>query len=739
MKSWFIVELFGCHINEQDALYRNFMTQPRGVIAGTNAQKFIAWGGFDIAVLSIVDTRQDVVKILEREVPSGLFNRNVFFGTLINEKHFSINNAAESLPLVGVTFVKFRGCLAKLIPQAQLGLSAYEWLDKRLAEIKLEISRKLPWFRESDLDYFIAASTGWADCMIVFFGRSYAAIQLAVSSLRNTTVSDVLAYYNAIGHDQDVPKHAVVTTCTVPAAYFKLNPATDDNSAKRDAEAAFEAIMSRVDERDQFSKFTVEVQARPGHLNHAMSVFREAGFETWPTLGRSDFTCSALEGHALGYRGYFSFFLKKMIAGMPMPTRAALSSETKIEFPDIIFDNELCDGPTKTNHKNREIAFEADEVAIGEMISLHTIAALKQIAKSLSALTGDESTYEYYMGVECFYRTACRNLDDKVRKMRVVKTSQLSLRDLLCKSIAEACDHAELCFKDRYRGAYPAGETAAMPSVTYQGSFHKILATVDALVNGTLDGACLQLQKEMKNCEFAIPDVAGCAHLGNSASPQVDVVSFLGVGSVNVPSHLMFCPDGLTYVLHETGHIFWAVIPSQYENEFWNTWTRADKKLHDMITEILCDLFALSVGFLGNLTTAKSVVTKLLAELLPGGKQKLFQSAMMMRLYSAKILYNIVTRKNGFDELMPALQPISKMKREFDEVHLCFDFIRLLMEDSPRFTASLRAVCALSDRKTLEELDYPGGHTVRAMQIHFLAAKGEDFYGDSIQRLWMTQ
>ena len=631
-KDWISIELESCATSDQFRIYEA-ATDKRHTI---QSQKYCCWGSSDVLILRQHESIETAKQLLDAELSAGAFNRHVFYGHALHEFEPELASLSAKYPLVAVTFVKIKREIIQELEDKHLGLTAFEWIKGFLdTNAKAYVQQKLRDFDPRALNYLVCAATGWADAMIVFFSSSYASIKLCLSALRSIECDQVLKWYS-ISKKETTPKHALITTCTITGVHIE---------SIRDP-TAVETLISRLD--DKYSTPFMGAHIRPGHLKDAHSLFHDdSSNRTVPAFGREDIYTVFTSDKESSLQKFLRYFFTTLLPNVATPNTPILSTETRICLPEgeMFFAEE--NSPTVVNHKKTPRVSPQKMVpgrSLEDLLQPHTAAAIKQIRRGLHAIYLEESTCDSYESLILCHNTAGKRLENRIGSDGTLG----GLYKDVCEEFAEYCTLMELCFKDRYRGIYPAGSTSATPSLMSHGSFHKILASTDGLCNAALKEACnlfVDLQKGINVISGAEQPLSICCFIGNAYRPNIKVLKHLGLGFINIPFPLLFSPMGLIYVLHEVGHIYWLNNGYYAEDRGERLW--GNDKLGDsaLWEEIIADYFAISVIYQGNWEYMLTQITPLVKELVGKQNKEDHLKDFLFRVFSAAVLHDFLTER----------------------------------------------------------------------------------------------
>jgi hypothetical protein len=702
MSNWITVDVMSCHLKDQTSLY-NSLGHGDDV---ADTQKFVAWGAPDIIAISRMPGEEGARNVYNRNTESGIFDRQVYFGHEVGGTSEKLKTLTARLPIVGVSFIRIKDYVIRKLPEEKLGLKAYEWIVNQLeSSIIPQVHKAFPELPPGDLQYILCGATGWADTMLIVFCNSFAPIQLLLSHLRMTTTKDVLDYYKiSCTGLTDIPNHILVTTCTIPGTHIgPLAPTTPE-----EAVSIASTLCDKLARWDnKIVRTIIKAHSKPGHLNEAMTVFGDSE-DIFPTLGRSDFMVGPSVDDTASTSAHHKFMIEKLLPGAP---ESLMWTETHFGFMGPAFCVEKANGyKTITKEDLPQHSIESFSLKEAEQIfnyvPPHTARAFKQIGGNLLGLVQHEATRDYYESLFIGYETALRNAIDTAALMQAEDDERGLIR--LAANIGRACEGLDLCYKDRYRGAFPAGSTSAVPALTSHASFHKSIAVVDGLANAALDIVHRDLRKRIpsKSIDAHRRKFAICCHLGNAPVPSIVVTYLLCVGFMNIPTDLMFEPGGIAYILHEAGHVFWSQLLLVSNPSVKHYFNAQKSKLTYLIEEIFCDMFTLSAVFRGDNSRMKEVSIRVLEKLALDDDD----NEIAFRCLTAGIIFDYIMDK----DISPlTIDKLGETGKDF------FDVFTNLINIWPEYLEALKSICSLAKIKEMKDINASHKESLLAVQRHF--------------------
>lgn len=745
MCEWLAVDVMSCFLSDQQRLYDELLKKPE---RRDDAQKFFAWGSPDLLVISRLSDMEAAKRVYHRHTNPRIFDRQVYFGHVIGGTNSPLQSITDRLPLVGVSFLKLKDYVIRKLPDNRLGFAAYDWLRDRMENcVWEEVERSLPQCPRRDFEYIVCAATGWADAIVVSFSNSYAPIQLTLSHLRRTTVRSLLAHYDVdVAEGENIPNHAFITTCTIPGTHIDYS----DEPGGRREDIAARRLHQKLAAWDHSVQAVVSVHAKPGHLNDAMDCFAPSDSDrVCPTFGRTDFMVMAEEDQGTPLVEHHAFFVEHLLPKVKSTAASIGWTETRLRFAGAEFRAEPGPPPRPNSalqSKGSSLYVAAwNDKRYSTMIPAHTGAALRQIGLSLAGLVQHEATTEFYDSLAVCYQTARQNGEEFAEELE--GGGNPAATEYFAENMQQLCERLDLCFKDRYRGSYPAGSMSAVPSLTSQASFHKALDLVDALANVILNTIQELLWSEQVHApgETCKRRFAACCHLGNSCVPQAEVLPHLGVGFLNVPTDLMFAPEGIAYIVHETGHVFWSSVFPRSDPELRKALAELPDDRIRLANQVLCDFCSLSVVFCGDWRRMQKEFTSLLQALVPSDRYPSMQIEMHFRSVCAATLYAAVSDGNEPQaEMAASLRSAGERAKasQVEDEKLWHEFVELMinvfckMMKSPSFVKMLRAIQALATPADIQDLSRMRRAALEAVQDYFAGAEGRPNPEEFTYTLW---
>jgi len=578
------------------------------------------WGHFDIAFIMFSDNNKDLLKLYDLPPLPLTKDWRYYFGTCFYPQQLDIEEVINDLPLFGVSFIKFK---KEMWASLNIDLEEFlEWLSKKVKE---DILPKIN-VEEDKFRFAIITSYGWEDVIFLFFSNSYRKIKRAVLEIRAIkaeTLKNAGILKKEID-EKDIGQHLIVTTCSILGVNF-------DFAILNEKEEIQQTFLNKIE--DENIGWEIKFQTRPGHSDKLRHQLKGKNI-----IGRNDLAIFEENG---SLREFFNaFFLSsdsifRVISDKENPIVS--SSETSLFFDFGDGDVETGEGGVKDSSWLEKYSQRQEKIPnISEEIkklplSIRDNSTLKNLLMAVDHLKREH---------DLINDTFIPLFEISDRFLDILSEPNLKISWQI---IAYWLRNFELCFKDRFRGIYPVGETSTIPLVTYRGSFHKFLLIVDSIACWAFDKARCNVNSEFKDIIKSntkadeLPVHIMTSYIGNPRIPCVYSHSELGSGFIYAPIDLMFYPENLFYIFHETGHSFFRMC------KFYNILNPkeiSNEKIKRLFGEVVADYFAGTIGFGGDWDAFKILFDSYLYKI---SQPK--PAEYELRLTLSKAVYNYI--KNG--------------------------------------------------------------------------------------------
>jgi len=642
--------------------------------------KFCVFGNFDIFLLAFNKSIEKLQEIQEKFRSFGLTqDYRYHFGTLYYPQESELSKIWNDLPLLVVSSIKFKKEIWGSLKDNININDVCKWLKGKVEYTIESISAK------EDVKFAVIISYGWEDFILIFFSNSYKTIKRIICKLRTLKFDDIkeLAEKSPDYHY----RHLIATTCSLSAAWFDYGLAAIDDKSKISRNNAKKVLLSRIKDEDGTLASTM-FQIRPGHMDWLRRRFLRKQIKV--TFGRTDLLILSPKEKL---SSFFTLFFNVILPLLEKQDSPITSTETSFSFnfDDNIKLDENIGSEWRREYQKREYQRKEKEEKLKEELKVlkpyflnipeHTVKAIVNLIH-----TGQHLRWDYELINDSFVSLFALIDTIKISLRGIAKNGKLKYEKDFWDKITSWLKEFDLCFKDRFRGVYPTGETSTMPLITYQGSFHKFLTIVDAIAGWTFDIA----RRRIKKNGFDIPLFALCSHIGNPPSPNIMVTPTLYSGFINVPVDLMFFPERLFYIFHETGHAFFRGVEIYGE---------IDLKGERLFDDILADYFCGVIGFGGeNWKDCKRLFMEYDNYISPYKNA----SEIEGRLFLAEAIYKHVKGETSLEKpkvrndllKLDSLRNLAQNKKN-DFLNALSQFIELLKNDKFK-----KLLCSLQDTST---------------------------------------
>lgn len=536
--------------------------------------KFCVFGNFDTLLLTFNKSIKELQELQEKFCSFGLTqDYRYHFGTLYYPQESELNKIWNNLPLLVISSIKFKkevwGSLKNNVSMDDV----CKWLKEKVGGAIESVGAK------KDVKFALITSYGWEDFTLIFFSNSYKTIKRVICKLRTFKFDDIKELLSKSSSYHY--RHLIATTCSLPSIWLDYGLTTEGELIERRNKAK-EKLFSKIKDEDG-TLASIMFQVRPGHLDWLRQKLSKK--QTKVIFGRNDLLILSPEKKL---SSFFTLFFDDILPLLKEEYSPIDSTETSFSFS---FDNTQLEkdigSEWRKEYQKREYKRKEDEEKLKEEIKLLRPCFLNIPPHTLRTIvnllyTGEHLKWDYELINDSF--TPLFSLIDiiKISLCKIAK-KQMKYEKGFWDQIISWLKEFDLCFKDRFRGVYPTGETSTMPLITYQGSFHKFLTIVDAIACWSFDIARLRIKNKL-------PLFALCSHIGNPPSPNILTLPILRSGFINVPVDLMFSPERLFYIFHETGHAFFQGL---------GTYGKIDLGKERLFNDILADYFCGVIGFGG--------------------------------------------------------------------------------------------------------------------------------------------
>jgi len=579
-----LVTLLSTHTLKHASIYSNKIDEETERLdLGGCKLKFSMWGNFDIAFIVLTDDNKELLNLSNLQPLSFTKDWRYYFGTATYPEELDIKETMERLPLFGVSLIKFK---KEMWASLNTDLDGFlEWLSERIESALLKIGAK-----EENFKFALITSYGWEDIILLFFSNSYRRIKRVILELRTSSALE-LKGAKMLKEEGMEGKHIIATTCSMLGINFDFN--LWEKQGKKYKKTFFQKI-----EKNEKLGWEIKIQTRPGHSDAIRHKLKGKNI-----IGRNDLVI--IKENKTLKKFFNSFFFSKdnifsLISDKKNPVVS--NSETSFFFnfgnADVEGGKIESDWPERKEEWKPPDFKELEKLLLDLGIPVHTSQAINNLLVTINHLKKDlDLINDGFISLfnmlsilpKAFELINKSQSDSKLKDKLETKTLWWEITDWF--------RNFDLCFKDRFRGIYPAGETSTMPLITYQGSFHKFLMVVDSIACLSFERAALSVGEEFNKKP---PPHIIATYIGNPPTPCIYRSTLLLSGFIYAPVDLMFYPERLFYIFHETGHSFFSMCEFYGFLNLKTKDTPNNKKVQTLFNEVLADYFAGTMGFGGN-------------------------------------------------------------------------------------------------------------------------------------------
>lgn len=510
---------------------------------GGGRHRYVVLGRFDELILTVSAELDDLIHSgTSIAANARAATASSYIGRVVAPGDgFEPSRWAETHPILGFCSVRFgRRVLA--------AGGSFEFLDRYLTE-KLAVI--------GEVRHVIISATSWEDVIVLFYAKNFNAVARAAGVLRGMRIDDLPLAAEVDATDQFT--HPCLTTCTLPAYCCDWH----EGWTRQDTEA----VLQRLDAEAPLN-WAVRLELHPGHWQgfqkHMLARCEELGLKVHcrPTFGQTDLRIADDGSAASATHRALLTFLMEVIYPLAAEDRSVIrSAETHLhpvfpEAPSLYAEDGAGSMHTDQTYKRPNQALTVPTDVRSKLTDLavppHTLRVLEETLSRVQGMSHDPMHGEEFETLKrlqgAFFR-AVRNLQHQPSIAEEERQSRELQRD-----ISDWQMNLDRCLADRYRGAYPTGDSLMMRLGSYQGAHHRFLVIMDHLAQQSYDMARRAMQEVMSHC--LLPNVALATFIGNSPSAYATshTVERLGCGFTDVPATLVCRLRDSHLLAHETGH-----------------------------------------------------------------------------------------------------------------------------------------------------------------------------------------
>jgi hypothetical protein len=508
-------------------------------LAQGSRHKFVVLGRFDQLILTVSDKAEELMPFGESIANARAATNSAHIGRVVAPgEGYDPDEWARTHPILGLCSVRFAR-------RALAAAGSFEFLDGYL---KGHLPQVL------GVRHAIISATGWEDVLVLFHTRNFNSVARATGILRGMRIQDLPFHHQM--KQGDGFNHPCLTTCTLPAYCCQWHPGWLPGDTAE--------LLARLD-ADAPLHWAVRVELHPGHWKgfqkHMQGKCSALGLQVQcrPTFGQTDLRISDNSEETGTHRGLLTF-LMEVIYPLGIEERAVIRSVETHLHPVLTEDDYMEDGTARAlvdqtySTRNHESAFpsEVQSRLIELAVPPHTLRVLEETLSRVQGMSHDPMHGEEFQTLERLQRAFTKSIRNLVVK-DWAPAAEKEARALQI-DISDWQMNLDRCLADRFRGAYPTGDSLMMRLGSYQGAHHRFLVIMDHLAQEAYDMARHAIQSLHAPC--LLPQIALATFIGNSPSPYATshTIDRLGCGFTDIPATLI-CRMRDTHLLaHETAH-----------------------------------------------------------------------------------------------------------------------------------------------------------------------------------------
>lgn len=668
-----------------------------------NYEKFYCWGYFDVLTVILFDSIEKIVDLQKLSLTNQTYDHRYYYGRIIYPRYFNLQNLAKEMPLVGVSFIKFKNAATSYLKE-----DGIRYFIRCILKDKIDLWKRELQINDKELLPIIILSYGWEDIILLIFSKSYENIKRLILKLRTLKFDDIqnclsekkLHYWKI--YPKKKPKHLTVTTWTIFSIY--LSYSKDIKNINQQRRYAFENLIKKV-KKDRILVDSIKLQSRPGHLDWAIK--KIAKYKSLkapqPIIGRNDLSLKLKNSTFKSFlKIYYKMILPQLLIKKQSPILSAETSfilDIQKNLEENIPCNKLKIGKlnllllTRPKDKNFIKNF-----LIKSPLPIHTNLALANIFIT-----------SIYLKNNFYTKSVMCSLISLIEHLKEVECNTMLIPhgNELQEEITALLEGLALSFIDRFRGIYPIGETSTLPLITYKGSFQKFLVSLDYLCQIIFLKALELVNKNFKKRPL-YQRVFSC-YIGNAPSPCISITPYINVGLINIPLSAIFNIKSLHYLFHEVGHTFWWSIFRNQPNFIPQQLKRKGYFISELFEDILSDYFEFILCFRGDYDTYKNHFIQSLETNFKYNKGEIKRDPELnIRFLSVKWLFEKITNnRNNYGTYKKIFKKINSARKEYiHEFTLTIKFLPNLLSKNKLFYKLIKSLTEYKNNGDIEEDEF---------------------------------
>lgn len=552
---------------------------------GLEFRNFLCWGHSDILTIFLFESLERFVDF-QKICPSNnkIYEDSYTSGFLIQPKDFTDLSKVEKFPLIGISFIKLTDKLFYAVKEG----NTFSLIENTIYDrIQMLIKNK------TNIFPVLIFSYGWEDLVLLTFSNRYDEIKKLIFGLRKDLKFSEIASFlepDFLANNPNI-RHLITTTYTVFATHIPF---------PEDPKKTLDDLNKKIEVADKMLVEKINFQVRPGHLDYPIDKIKELNktFDFQFIPGKFDFS---LKFKSMTTHQLFKFYFESLWPFLKNDENPILATQTFFQLDDekeVLEECIPCTNPiNKISLSDEKKNFIRNIILTSTFLPSHSRIGLANV------LVGS-----WYLKNSFFTEGIMKSF------VKFVEAMENGIKNNA--SLAQASENIfpplSLSFIDRFRGAYPLGESFSMPLINYKGSFQKQLLFVDYCSFILFDSIreCLNSQGENIEKHYFL------SFIGTNFSPAIIAFNVgenkYNLGILQIPIDSFFSPGELYYLFHELGHmILYALDFDIYIYEQLapaldqlkadgRVIFEARRQANKLILEILSDYILLIFGFEGD-------------------------------------------------------------------------------------------------------------------------------------------
>lgn len=564
------------------------------------------WGYYDLTIVSFTTDTKAITSGPEVQPPPYVTEFSWHYGTVIDSSFDpkDFDRQVIDNPFVGIAYFKLRK-EAIIYSRSETVLQPMvAWLKEKILHAR----------KNKSVETVLILPYGWEDLIVILLSKSLKEIKSVILNLRNNLVfNDSFKKLLVNVVHEELPRHVCLATCTTLCARFDLPVDNTQNTTEWIGENCVKPFLEKTKVDDEIETF-LSIQVLPGHEEEVKELLTTELFNISFTTGRNDLLFCPK--NPLTLRQFLDFYLLCLMHKASLSGSKIVSTETLFSFTDLHFFKTEKQSKVADKSISHQDAFDVPPIlqtwVEKKYIQHHQFQGLVSFLSRTKALRRNpfvNDTLLSFFALSDVFEVSLNYANDLIVSLSQELQELLQIRSpdirlvvpyikmlsvRLSTNVDEIMKQSELflilihqAFIDRFRGLYPAGETFAIPLLTYGGSFQKFLNSIDIL--GTI--LCEEIvnlaktnEEKTLGPETNVPGPVIISFVSSCPAPQIIYLHCPEVHFLGLPISSFFnLKKEIFFILHEIGHCFWNNL---------NTSLEINIPKDDLLLQVLADYFA---------------------------------------------------------------------------------------------------------------------------------------------------